>query len=86
LHSGARPENERKSTKNIAKRIFKFHYIWHQLNLTNMRLLLLLLLSGTSSFAQQLPSRWDELTASDWPKALEKSARTCILRSGKGMI
>lgn len=26
--------------------------------------------------------RWDELTASDWPKALEKSSRTCILPIG----
>ena len=32
--------------------------------------------------AQGLPSRWDELTASDWPKALEKSSRTCILPIG----
>jgi creatinine amidohydrolase len=33
-------------------------------------------------FAQELHSRWDELTASDWPKALEKSAQTCILPIG----
>jgi creatinine amidohydrolase len=32
--------------------------------------------------AQDMPSRWDELTASDWPKALEKSAYTCILPIG----
>src|SRR5690349_2734858 len=32
--------------------------------------------------AQDIPSRWDELTASDWPKALEKSANTCILPIG----
>jgi len=32
--------------------------------------------------AQNLPSRWDELIASDWPKALEKSSRTCILPIG----
>lgn len=32
--------------------------------------------------AQELPSRWDELTASDWPMALEKSSRTCILPIG----
>jgi creatinine amidohydrolase len=31
---------------------------------------------------QQLPSRWDELTASDWPEALQKSSRTCILPIG----
>ena len=33
-------------------------------------------------FAQELHSRWDELTASEWPKALEKSAQTCILPIG----
>lgn len=33
-------------------------------------------------FAQQLPSRWDELTASDWEQALEKSDSTCILPIG----
>ena len=32
--------------------------------------------------AQDIPSRWDELTASDWPKAMEKSSRTCILPIG----
>ena len=32
--------------------------------------------------AQDLPSRWDELTASDWPKAMEKSASTCVLPIG----
>jgi len=32
--------------------------------------------------AQELPSRWDELTASDWPKAMEKSASTCVLPIG----
>jgi creatinine amidohydrolase len=31
---------------------------------------------------QDLPTRWDELTASDWPKALEKSAHTAILPIG----
>jgi creatinine amidohydrolase len=34
------------------------------------------------SAAQDLPSRWDELTASDWPKAMEKSASTCVLPIG----
>jgi creatinine amidohydrolase len=47
-----------------------------------MKLILLFLLITTSAVAQQLPSRWDELTASDWPQALEKSARTCILPIG----
>src|ERR1700743_2917908 len=32
--------------------------------------------------AQQLPARWDELTASDWPKALVQSDSTCILPFG----
>src|ERR1700744_1941245 len=32
--------------------------------------------------SQTIPFRWDELTASDWPKALEKSSRTCILPIG----
>src|ERR1700741_105567 len=32
-----------------------------------------------SVFAQDLPARWDELTASDWQNALDKSAKTCIL-------
>lgn len=32
--------------------------------------------------AQNLPSRWDELTASDWEAALEASQQTCILPLG----
>jgi creatinine amidohydrolase len=36
----------------------------------------------TAAAAQELPARWDELTASDWPKALERSAATCILPIG----
>lgn len=32
--------------------------------------------------AQQLHARWDELVASDWPKALEASSKTCILPIG----
>lgn len=32
--------------------------------------------------AQRLPARWDELTASDWQKALDSSSRTCILPIG----
>jgi creatinine amidohydrolase len=32
--------------------------------------------------AQDLPSRWDELTASDWSKAQEKAAYACILPIG----
>jgi len=29
-----------------------------------------------------LPARWDELTASAWPEAMEKAAQTCILPIG----
>jgi creatinine amidohydrolase len=36
----------------------------------------------SSAAAQELPSRWDELTAGDWPRAIERSARTCILPFG----
>jgi creatinine amidohydrolase len=34
------------------------------------------------TMAQELHSRWDELTASEWPKALEMSNQTCILPIG----
>jgi len=34
------------------------------------------------AFAQDLPARWDELTATDFPAALEKSSQTCILPFG----
>jgi creatinine amidohydrolase len=37
---------------------------------------------ATVAAAQELPARWEELTASDWPKALERSAATCILPIG----
>lgn len=49
-----------------------------------MRLGMLLLVVGfaRAAAAQDLPARWDELTASDWPKALEKSNRTAILPIG----
>jgi creatinine amidohydrolase len=46
----------------------------------------LLALTGLTGFAQtpQPPAhaRWDELTASDWPKALTASSHTCILPIG----
>src|SRR5207253_7916324 len=32
--------------------------------------------------AQDLHSRWDEITASEWPKALRESNETCILPIG----
>lgn len=41
----------------------------------------LFLVAGGAA-AQNLPCRWDELTASDWPRALEKSSRTCVLPIG----
>jgi len=34
------------------------------------------------AFAQDVPARWDELTASDFPVALDKSSQTCILPFG----
>ena len=46
-------------------------------------LALVALAMATSAAApQDLPARWDELTASDWPKAIERSAATCILPIG----
>lgn len=42
---------------------------------------MILLCCGTGT-AQNLPARWDELTATDWPAALERSAYTCILPIG----
>jgi creatinine amidohydrolase len=36
----------------------------------------------TMATAQQLPSRWEELVASDWPQALEQSHETAILPIG----
>lgn len=45
-------------------------------------LLTLFLFLGNFTFAQQFPSRWDELTTSDWQKAVEKSNKTCILPIG----
>lgn len=44
--------------------------------------LLFALLFAGYAFAQDIPARWDELVASDFPKALEKSHRTCILPIG----
>ena len=43
---------------------------------------LVALLFAGYSFAQDIPARWDELVASDFPKALEKSSKTCILPIG----
>jgi creatinine amidohydrolase len=40
------------------------------------------LLNAGTLLAQELHSRWDELTASEWPAALKKSSETCILPIG----
>jgi creatinine amidohydrolase len=37
---------------------------------------------AASAAAQEVPARWDDLTASDWPKAMERSSRTCVLPIG----
>lgn len=49
-----------------------------------MRTLLLLFLFSFSVnvFAQNIPTKWEELTASDWTTALEKSKKTIILPIG----
>src|ERR1700712_2751763 len=44
--------------------------------------LLAALLFSVAAFAQEIPARWDELVASDFPKALEKSSKTFILPIG----
>lgn len=45
-------------------------------------MIMFFLIFCTYSKAQELHSRWDEITASEWPKALEKSNQTCILPIG----
>ncbi|MCW3465136.1 creatininase family protein [Chitinophaga nivalis] len=40
------------------------------------------LLFSNYLLAQALPARWDELVASDFPAALQKSSKTCILPIG----
>jgi creatinine amidohydrolase len=52
----------------------------HSLCITGFILALCIFLSPAK--AQELHSRWDELTASDWPKALLMSDSTCILPIG----
>jgi creatinine amidohydrolase len=47
-----------------------------------MKLIILFTLLCSYSFAQNIPSRWDELVASDWPKAMKQSNKTCILPIG----
>ncbi len=43
---------------------------------------LLMILMSSVLFGQEIPNRWDELVASDWELALEKSKNTCILPIG----
>ncbi len=48
-----------------------------------MAIIAVSLLFGTYDlFAQELHTRWDEITASEWPKALKASNETCILPIG----
>ena len=47
-----------------------------------MKIISFLLLFPLITWSQTLPSRWDELTASDWEMALLKSDSTCILPIG----
>lgn len=48
----------------------------------NIAVTISFLLSTVVAFSQPLHSRWDELTASEWPKALAMSDSTCILPFG----
>ena len=45
-------------------------------------LIIFALLFPLFNYSQLLPSRWDELTASDWELALKESNYTCILPIG----
>jgi creatinine amidohydrolase len=47
-----------------------------------VKLTLAVLAVAAAAASPELPFRWDELTASDWPAALERSARTCVLPIG----
>jgi creatinine amidohydrolase len=47
-----------------------------------LKFLFFFLLISIETMAQEIPFRWDELTAGEWQKALEKSAQTCILPIG----
>ena len=48
----------------------------------NIAVITVLLLSTVVAFSQDLHTRWDELTASEWPRALALSDSTCILPFG----
>jgi len=53
------------------------------INKIRFTILLAALLGNTfAAIAQELHSRWDELTASEWTKALQRSDSTCILPIG----
>jgi creatinine amidohydrolase len=58
----------------------------YKFNLKNMKhifgILLFFLFVLPLVKAQELHSRWDEITASEWPKALSLSGKTCILPIG----
>lgn len=47
-----------------------------------MKSLMIIAAFSCTVYSQDLPSRWDELVASDWAKALEKSRQTCLLPIG----
>jgi creatinine amidohydrolase len=47
-----------------------------------MRLLPLVLFAAASLFAQGLSSKWEELTAADFEKAIARSQNTCVLPFG----
>ena len=46
------------------------------------KILLFTFLYSVNLFSQDIPAKWEELTASDWLQALEKSNKTCILPLG----
>ncbi len=72
-----------KTTIAIKESIFLFHKNKkNEYSNKNDVCLLAFLMMGMHSLAQELHSRWDELTASEWPKALEMSNQTCILPIG----
>lgn len=47
-----------------------------------IKTLLLFTLISNAVISQNLPARWDELTAGDWQRALDRSSQTCILPIG----
>lgn len=56
----------------------------HAAPLALITAVVLLTAAGGARAAEEpaLPARWDELTASDWPRALQKAAHTIILPIG----